>query len=142
MTTQTIPIRRPEPLVYEAILVIDDEPAVRAGLSRALRRAGYQVFVASGLVEARELVRRRSGIFDLLLGDVCIADGTSGPAIVGEIRAACPEAVALFMSGYDIDDLHELGVLPRDVEFIQKPFGTRALLHAIRTLLDSRGEFR
>jgi CheY-like chemotaxis protein len=42
----------PESYIYNNILVVDDEPAVRAGMARVFAAEGYQVFTASSGDEA------------------------------------------------------------------------------------------
>ncbi len=67
----------------KAILMVDDEPAVRFGVSRYLEGEGYTVAEAACLAEAREAMSK--GNFGALLLDVKLPDGT-GIDFLKEIR--------------------------------------------------------
>ena len=54
------------------ILVVDDEPDLRALYEITLMRAGYQVFTAEDMEGARALLRSQQ--FDLLITDISLAD--------------------------------------------------------------------
>lgn len=68
----------------KAILMVDDEPAVRFGVSKYLESEGFTVAEAACLAEAREEMSKRS--FGALLLDVKLPDGT-GIDFLKEIRA-------------------------------------------------------
>jgi two-component system cell cycle sensor histidine kinase/response regulator CckA len=119
----------------ETLLIVENESAIRNLLQVALRKSGYTVLAAESGREALELVRDHSGIIDLVITDIMMPE-MDGPELVRELSAIRPETRTLFMSGYLDDALGERGVLPADVNFIQKPFSPRVIAQKVRDILD------
>ena len=72
-----------------AILVVDDDQAVRDALRRALRMQGYDVSLAGDGEEALLKLRANPGATDLLIVDILM------PRLNGlEMRAACAPTAA------------------------------------------------
>jgi PAS domain S-box-containing protein len=121
------------------VLVVEDEPLVRALAVRVLRAAGYEVLEAGDAEQALALAGDRGGPpVDLLVTDV-VMPRCSGPELAHRLRAARPALPVLFASGYmdRAQDLErELG--PRTA-FIPKPFTPDQLARAARELLDGAG---
>jgi two-component system cell cycle sensor histidine kinase/response regulator CckA len=115
------------------VLVVDDEPAVRAVVSRMLSRASYVVREAEdGQSGIAELSANR-GTIDLVLLDLNMP-GLSPEETVKGIRALAPEVPLLLMSGYTEHAAEALGqIQPSD--FIQKPFSVDELLARAAALL-------
>ncbi|MGE0432465.1 MAG: ABC transporter substrate binding protein [Planctomycetota bacterium] len=117
------------------VLVLEDDPGVRAVCKRTLQRSGYQVVVATTLAEARAL-RAKWPTIDVVISDVVLPDGR-GPDLVAELRAQCPRTPVLFVSGYDEGsssgniNLVAIG----DAAFLQKPYAPAALVDALRELI-------
>ena len=80
------------------ILLIEDEPAVRAFAKRTLASLGYTVLEASGDAEAFAHARGHAGPIDLILSDV-VLPGTPGPALVRQLVRLHPEAQTILCSG-------------------------------------------
>jgi two-component system cell cycle sensor histidine kinase/response regulator CckA len=80
------------------------------------------------------VVRRRPAI-DLLVTDV-VMPGRSGVELAQQLRAMVPGLKVLYMSGYTFDSIMHQGVLPSDVEFLQKPFTAQLLTSRVRAVLD------
>jgi CheY-like chemotaxis protein len=116
----------------ETILVVEDEPQVRAIAVNMLRTRGYRVLVASTSQEALELARVQLAI-DLVVTDVVMPNG-SGPELVKKLRADHPTMPVLFVSGYAPDTL--LDEVSGDTAFLQKPYTGRQLATRIREVLD------
>jgi two-component system cell cycle sensor histidine kinase/response regulator CckA len=111
------------------VLLVEDEPMVRAVTERALTRHGYTVITADNGEEALEVIGRGEDI-DLLLSDV-VMPGMDGPAMVAEARKQRPELKVLFMSGYAEEQLrHSLGV--DNAHFLAKPFSVQDLAEAAK----------
>ncbi|MHB0981345.1 MAG: ATP-binding protein [Thermoleophilia bacterium] len=120
----------------ETILVVEDEPAVRALTVRILEGAGYTVMQAGDPAGALELYEDHGALVHLLLTDV-VLPGMSGRALAEVLtgkRGAHPRV--LFMSGYTKDAIVHDGRLDRGVEFLEKPFTADGLLSKVRDVLD------
>lgn len=118
---------------HEAILLCEDDPAVRRLLSSMLSDHGYRVTACSSGMEALEVVTRGDS-FDLLLTDLAMP-GMSGKELAGRLRRLRPDLAVLFVSGYP-DRI--LGHEAEGVELLAKPFVTNELLERVRRILDER----
>jgi two-component system, cell cycle sensor histidine kinase and response regulator CckA len=117
----------------ETILVVEDEPSVRALAALLLEGAGYEVVQAAGAEEALELAT--SHPVDLMLIDV-VMPGMSGSDLAAALWKRQPELRVLYMSGYTDDIVMRHGVLERRLAFLEKPFTRAGLLRAVRERLD------
>jgi two-component system cell cycle sensor histidine kinase/response regulator CckA len=72
---------------------------------------------------------------DLLLTDA-VLPGVSGPTLAREAATLRPGIRVLFVSGYTDDAMLRLGLLNTNEAFLQKPFGSAALLSKVRQMLD------
>jgi len=129
----TPPVPAPAGGGHEAILVVEDEPAVRRLVSRTLERAGYAVLVADSAASAAALWSRTP--VDLLLTDV-VMPGVNGPELARRFRADRPGARVVFMSGYAAD-LIDRAAHEAEGVFLQKPFTPDELAHRVRQVLDA-----
>ena len=119
---------------HERILVVEDEPAVLALVSRALERRGYRVRTAEDPHQAIELAAEDPP--DLLLTDVMMPH-MSGRELVRRLERNGRKQRVLFMSGYSADMLGEDGSFDAGRQgFLQKPFRMAELERSLRELLD------
>jgi PAS domain S-box-containing protein len=118
----------------ETILVVEDDPAVRALAASVLTRHGYQVVVAGSGAEAIALNDQRTDRFLVVVTDV-VMPGMSGPALVQHLRMRGPVR-AIYMSGYAGASLTP-AVLDDAATFLPKPFKQSDLLDRVRQSLDA-----
>ena len=120
----------------ETVLLVEDEPAMRALAARVLRGGGYTVLEAADGAEALGVAGEHPGQIHLVVSDV-VMPGMGGRALVDGLGAIRPGIRALFISGYDNDAISHHGVLETGVAFLQKPFSPRQLARKAREVLDS-----
>jgi CheY-like chemotaxis protein len=120
----------------EAILLVEDEEAVRELASVVLAAQGYRVIEAENPAHAEELSAKHSSEIQLLLTDV-VMPGMSGRELARRITARSPKLRVLYMSGYTDNVIATGGVLEPGVSFLQKPFTPRALTVKVREVLDT-----
>jgi PAS domain S-box-containing protein len=120
----------------ETVLVVEDDPSVRAATVRALEAGGYRVLAASSAGEALDLADAQPGRVHVLLTDV-VMPGRGGPEIARLLVEKRPDMGVLYMSGYSHDALGVSGVLGRGTNFIGKPFAADALRTRVREVLAS-----
>jgi two-component system cell cycle sensor histidine kinase/response regulator CckA len=119
--------------VAATILLVEDEPQVRAVAERMLASAGHHVLVAQDAAEALALSAERQGTIDLLVTDV-VMPGLDGPTLAEQLRTARPELRTLFISGYSRE--HAIPTDPDGTSaFLPKPFSREALLVQVTQLL-------
>ncbi|HET9458623.1 MAG TPA: response regulator [Sphingomicrobium sp.] len=114
------------------VLLVEDEPMVRAVAERALTRHGYTVITANNGEEALDVIARGDEI-SLLISDV-VMPGMDGPTMVAEARKSRPDLPILFMSGYAEEQLRKSIDLDK-VAFLPKPFSVQELAQAARRAL-------
>jgi CheY-like chemotaxis protein len=120
----------------ETILLVEDEPAVRALAARVLRGQGYTVFEAGQGAEALAIARAQPrGTIDLLLTDV-VMPAMSGKALADALQAELLGLKVLFISGYTDNAIVHHGRLDPGVAFLPKPFSPAALARRVREVLD------
>jgi len=118
----------------EAVLVIDDEPAVRIFAQRVLERVGFTVLTAAnGREGLEEFARRRQEIVAVLV-DLTMPqlDGTD---VWRELHSVAPDTPVLIMSGYSEHEVSARLAGTPVGGFIQKPFHSRELLARMFQLL-------
>jgi PAS domain S-box-containing protein len=128
----------PAPRGTESILVVEDEPAVRAIAVKALRDAGYAVVDAGDGAEAlRLLAGPRPPRLDLVVTDA-VMPRLGGLELAGRLRAERPDLRVLFVSGYTDRSADLQRCLDARTGFLAKPFTSVGLSRAVRDLLDGR----
>jgi PAS domain S-box-containing protein len=120
----------------ETILLVEDEPAVRALAEKTLQSSGYSVLVAGEYIEALTRARQHDGKIHLLLTDV-IMPGLNGRELAELLHTLRPAMKVLFISGYTADAIAQHGILDEGVDFLPKPFTPRDLLRKVRQTLDA-----
>jgi two-component system cell cycle sensor histidine kinase/response regulator CckA len=132
--------RAPVPAVASpagTVLLVEDEPTVRAFVHRVLEQSGFVVLAASHPEAALHIVEAHPGSIDLILSDV-VMPGMSGRLMAERLAIRHPEARVLFMSGYIDDPLARKKAAANDVGFLQKPFTSAELTDRIRAVLNGR----
>jgi DNA-binding NtrC family response regulator len=80
-----------------AVLVVDDEAAMRTALEASFRRNGWNVATASGAGEA--LTKFRNTPCPLVVTDVRMPDG-DGLQVMQGVREMAPETAVIFLTAY------------------------------------------
>jgi signal transduction histidine kinase/CheY-like chemotaxis protein len=111
------------------ILLVEDEPTVRALAGRILRRAGHDVTTAASPSEALEIPVTQPP--DLLVTDVLLPD-MDGIELHRRLQARWPRVRVLFMSGFPGGHAGLEEAIARGEHFLQKPFGPGELLEKVR----------
>jgi two-component system, cell cycle sensor histidine kinase and response regulator CckA len=112
-----------------AILVVDDEGAVRRFALRVLEREGYRVVEARDGVEAVELIRQGHE-FDAVVSDI-VMPRMNGVELMQTLATTAPDLPVILMSGYATGALAELGI-NAPCAILPKPFPADRLLQEVR----------
>ncbi len=120
----------------ETIMVVEDEAPLRRAAMRLLERLGYAVIPAEDGQEAIELFAARGGDVALVLSDI-VMPRMGGRALYDALRAGGHAVRFLFSSGYDSDEVMELGTGAPLPALIHKPWSIAELALKVREVLDS-----
>jgi PAS domain S-box-containing protein len=118
----------------ETIMVVEDDPTVRALACAVLGAKGYDVLRADGPTEALRISAAHDGEIDLLLTDL-VMPVMNGRDLAVRITAERPTTRVLFTTGYTEDNARRRDQLD-GFQLLEKPFVPNALLHKVRELLD------
>jgi len=111
-----------------AVLLVEDEPRVRAQARRLLERCGFVVFEAADGADGERRFDEYRSTLDVIVTDV-VMPGVGGVEMVSRIRARVPEVPVVFVSGYTAED-RDLP-LDRRTAFVPKPYTMGTLCGAI-----------
>jgi two-component system response regulator MprA len=116
----------------QRILVVDDEPAVRSSLDRALRLAGYEVALAEDGASALDVLTRAP--HDAVVLDVAMP-GVDGLEVCRRMRTAGDSTAVLMLTARDAIDDRVAGLDAGADDYLVKPFALRELQARLRALL-------
>jgi PAS domain S-box-containing protein len=138
--THAAPLPRVEPPAAVrgagAVLLVEDEPRVRAQARRLLERCGFVVFEAADGTEGERQFDEYRSTLDVIVTDV-VMPGVGGVEMVSRIRARVPAVPVVFVSGYTAEDrdLH----LDQRTAFVPKPYTMGTLCGAIDSVRITTG---
>jgi len=119
----------------EVILVVEDDPDLRALAVKLLTTSGYAARAAGDGPSALSLLEATPRI-DLLLVDVVLPGGMNGVELAKEARTRNPDLKVVYMSGYTENAILHQGVVAEGVALIGKPFRRAELARKVRRALD------
>jgi PAS domain S-box-containing protein len=120
----------------ETILLVEDEPALRLLAGQALKNYGYRVIEAPTGAVALELWNKQPKAINLLLTDMVMPGGISGPQLASRLKARQPDLKVIFVSGYPGEIAGQGVELKEGANFLQKPFDPIQLAQIVRHSLD------
>jgi PAS domain S-box-containing protein len=113
------------------VLVVDDEPLVRAFASEGLKGLGYQVLVAENGKQALQIYEKHHGKIDCILLDLIMPE-LSGLETYRQLRAQDPQVRVVFASGYSTGGILRDAPDAQLAAFIGKPYTLEGLSVALR----------
>jgi len=127
-----------EPQASATILLMDDEPAVRAVILRILRQRGHRIWEASCGEQVLEMYGRRlreGRRFDLVILDLTVPGAMGGVETLEQLSQIDPTVRAIVISGYSHDPvLAEFERYGFDGRVV-KPFSTDELNRVVDRVL-------
>jgi two-component system cell cycle response regulator CpdR len=114
------------------ILLAEDDDSMRAYLSRALERSGYQVTAVDRGTAALPLIA--SGEFDLLLTDIVMPE-MDGIELARRASELDPDMKIMFITGFAAVALNPDSHTPKDAKVLSKPFHLRDLVNEVHKML-------
>jgi two-component system, response regulator RegA len=113
--------------VRPQVLVVDDDDTYRTALARAFERRGFDVLSASSVASAAELLEHATPSYasiDLRM------PGASGLELVRLVKARCPGAVVVVLTGYGSIATAVEAVKLGAANYLTKPADVNDLLRA------------
>ena len=120
----------------ERILVVEDEPQVRASIVQQLQSLGYVVAQVSDGAAGLASFQAAALPYDLLITDVVMPGPLSGKALADEVTHRWPKTRIVFMSGYTDNVVLHDGKADGAVLLLSKPFRKGDLARILRQALD------
>jgi two-component system, cell cycle sensor histidine kinase and response regulator CckA len=114
------------------VLVVDDEEAIRAFVTRVLEQAGCTVVTAADGVQALATASTAKDI-DLLLTDLMMPN-MNGDELARRLRASEPDLPVLYLTGFSDRLFAERMTLWENEAFLEKPCSIQALTEAVSLL--------
>jgi CheY-like chemotaxis protein len=119
------------------ILLVEDDPAGRAGLSRLLHALGYRVIATGSAAEALDALRHGAHP-DAMVADIILPGGLDGARLVDEARRLRPGLPAVLTSGYAPRLPGVEPSLREGVPLLAKPFRKAELAQALSGVLQGQ----
>ncbi len=119
------------------VLIVDDEEDILYGLSRYLKRHGYEVITESSPRKALEVLSTEPA--DILITDIKM-DELSGLDLIEDARKINRDLKVIVMTARGSEELERLAIERGAVEYIEKPFDIDYLLQVLKKL--EKGGFK
>ncbi len=114
------------------IVVVEDEPAIRRGVSDALRLSGYEVAeAADGAVGLREAA---SAGVDLVLLDIMLPR-KDGLEVLSDLRRSNPTRPVILLTARGSEDDRVRGLKMGADDYVVKPFSAKELIARVEAIL-------
>ncbi|MEA2298407.1 MAG: two-component system, OmpR family, response regulator RegX3 [Solirubrobacteraceae bacterium] len=120
-----------------AILVVDDESALREMLTRSFTREGHRVTAVPDGASALE--RAGTDQFDIVLLDVALGPGPNGYDVCRTLRARRNVVPIIMLTALDSEADAVQGLEAGADDYVTKPFGLAELRSRIRAVLRRAG---
>src|SRR5207248_23721 len=114
------------------LVVIEDEQAIRRGISDALRASGYEIAEAADGVRGLEEASR-AGV-DLVLLDLMLPR-RDGLEVLSELRRLRPTLPVIILTARGSEDDRVRGLKLGADDYVVKPFSARELLARVEAVL-------
>jgi two-component system, cell cycle sensor histidine kinase and response regulator CckA len=120
---------------HETILVVDDEPGLRALAKTGLQQRGFDVVTASSGEESLEILRSGQPPIDIVLLDLSMP-GLSGERVLRAIRGFRRELPVIIASGYATVESQASWSAAGAQGFVAKPYRIQDVAIKLREVLD------
>ncbi len=126
--------QRPRAVASGAVLVVEDEMAVRKAVARGLRSLGFTVLEAADGVEALEVCRQNPNEIDCVLCDMTMPR-MGGWETLNALRQVAPGVPVILASGHNESQVMAKQSTEQPEAFLSKPYELKALSDAIAHVL-------
>jgi two-component system cell cycle sensor histidine kinase/response regulator CckA len=139
-TPEEAPLLVPEAAVargHETVLVVDDEPGLRALAKTGLQQCGFDVLTVESGEQALEILRKGEPAIDIVLLDLTLP-GISGEKVLRAVRSFLPAMPVIIASGYATVESQSSWIAAGAMGFVAKPYRIQQIAQKLREVLDRR----
>jgi len=112
------------------VLLVDDDRVFGEALGKILRRAGFDVSLATDFRVALEVLESKRPV-DLLLADIVMPSSVNGVALSRMARMRRNDLKVVYLTGHDIPGIEEQALGP----ILRKPVDEAVLLREVQRVL-------
>ena len=120
---------------HESILVVDDEPGLRALAKTGLQQCGFDVLTVETGEQALEILRKGDPKIDVVLLDLTLP-GISGEKVLRSVRSFLPSLPVIIASGYATVESQSSWMAAGAMGFVAKPYRIQQVAQKVREVLD------
>ena len=120
---------------HELVLVVDDEPGLRALARTGLHQHGFDVLAVETGEQALEILRAGEPRVDAMLLDLTLP-GIPGETVLREARRLLPHLPVVIASGYATMESQASWIEAGASSFVAKPFHIQQVAQRLREALD------
>ena len=124
------------PYPNAAVLVVDDEPGVRAALEISFQRQGWRVDSAAGAQEA--IHKFVATPFPLVVTDMRMPDG-NGVEVMHAVRNASPSTAVILLTAYGNVPEAVQAIRSGACDYLMKPVSSDQLRSAVQRVMQQAG---
>lgn len=124
-----------EGAIMSKVLLVEDDPLVRATMTDALEDASYEVIAVEDASQAMQHLAYFP--IDVLLADIRMPGTLSGIDLSHIVSSRWPDVIIFLISGRLETDM---GELPPGAEFFQKPFLLEQMIGRLQTRLADKAQ--
>jgi signal transduction histidine kinase/CheY-like chemotaxis protein len=118
------------------VLVIDDEPPVRAATVAILSSSGYRILEAHGGQSAIRVFAAHRAEIDVVLLDLAMP-GINGEQTLVELKKLRPDVPVVLLTAYAEDELRLSAIRSQLAGSVSKPFSYEELVNAVKIAMGS-----
>ncbi len=122
---------------HETVLVVDDEPGLRALARTGLQQHGFDVLAVETGEQALEILRKGEPRVDVVLLDLTLP-GMSGESVLRAARGLAPTLPVIIASGYATIESQSSWMAAGAMGFVAKPYRVEQVAQKLREALDRR----
>ena len=117
------------------VVIVDDTPDLRMLVRTALERDGGFEVVAEAANGREGVDASKEQLPDVVLLDIAMPE-MDGLQAAPEIRAACPEAIIVMLSGFTADKMRDAALRAGADYYLEKTASVKAVVSGVRRCLE------
>ena len=119
------------------VLILEDDPGVRVYVVKMMEAYNFSILTAQAASDARKALQSGKKI-DMLISDVMLPGGESGPEFASELIDKSPDTEIIFISGRPVETHIEANSDLRGAHVLAKPFNRQDLVRLVEAKLSAR----